>query len=260
MLRLVDAHCHLQDAAFATDLAEVIQRASAGGVCRLVANGTGESDWSRLLELSRRFPQIVPCFGLHPWFVGARTERWESELERHLDAVPGAVGEIGLDRWVEPRDERQQESVFRAQLAIARRRRRPAMIHCLRAWGWLMDVLESEDALPAGMLIHAYGGPEELIEPLADKGAYFSFAGNVFESRRGAARKALAATPLDRLLLETDSPDMPPPWIGKQRNEPANLPRILREAALIRGMNEGDLAAALMDNARRLLGDLLRDA
>lgn len=265
---LIDAHLHLQDPALAADLEGVMERARGAGVRWMVCNGTREGDWERVAELARRYEEVVPCFGLHPWYVRERSERWMKRLEGLLEAMPSAVGEIGLDRWIEPRDEAAQEQVFRAQLAVARRRGLPAMIHCLRAWGWLMEVLGSEAPLPGGMLIHAYGGPVEMIKPLAERGAYFSFAGNVFEAKRAKAQEALAAVPMDRLLLETDAPDMLPPegyrlacvrgTEGKQHNEPANLAMIVRGAAQVRGVDEERLAEAVWGNARRFFDGLLR--
>lgn len=260
-MRLIDSHLHLQDPNLLPDCQAILQRAAQAGVVRFICNGTCEADWPLVAQLARQHPPIIPCFGLHPWHVNQRSEHWASALERFLDQIPSGVGEIGLDRWIEGRDEPAQEQVFRLQLQLARQRRRPVMIHCLRAWGWLMDVLKSEAVLPGGFLLHAYGGPVELIGPLAERGAYFSFAGNVFEAKRASARAALAAVPLDRLLIETDAPDMlPPPEYrlhtlrgpdGKLHNEPANLPAILRGAAQLRSMPEGQLAQTLWQNAHR---------
>lgn len=266
-LRLIDAHVHLQDAALTADLPAVMERARRAGVTRFVCNATSEKDWGRVMGLAQEYEGVLPCFGLHPWFVGERTGGWLDALERALDATPSAVGEIGLDRWIEPRDERVQEEVFRGQLDVARKRRLPVMVHCLRAWGWLMDVLRSEPPLPAGMLIHAYGGPAELVPALADMGAYFSFAANVFEAKRAKAREAMAAVPLERLLIETDAPWMLPPEEyrghvvkgadGAVHNEPGNLAGVLRGVTRVLNQGEEELAQALERNARRLFGELL---
>ncbi|MGE5611304.1 MAG: TatD family hydrolase [Bacillota bacterium] len=266
---LVDCHLHLQDPVLAAELPAVLDRARAGGVRRLVCNGTSEADWPRVAELAKAHPQVVACFGLHPWYAAGRSGRWLENLKQFLDAMPSGVGEIGLDRWIEPRDESAQEEVFRAQLGLARERGRPVMIHCLWAWGWLMDVLEDEEPLGAGMLIHAYGGSVDLIKPLAARGAYFSFAGNVLEERKAKGREALRAVPLDRLLVETDSPDMLPPGAyrrfsiraadGKEYNEPGNLPEVLRGIAQVRGESEERLAEVIWGNAERLLGGVVHE-
>lgn len=265
-IQVFDAHVHLQASELTDGLEQALASAREQGIAGWACNGSAEADWPQVLDLARRFPGVVPCFGLHPWYVHERTSDWLAALERFLDAVPSAIGEIGLDRWIEPRDERAQEEVFRAQLDLARRRSRPAMIHCLRAWGWLTDVLRSEAPLPAGLLLHAYGGPVELIEPLAKMGAYFSFSGDTLEERKTRKREALRAVPRDRLLIETDAPDLPPPPAfrpyrlqgagRKERNHPANLRAILRGVAQLRGESEEDLAHAAWRNAKRLMGDL----
>ncbi|MFP4105553.1 MAG: TatD family hydrolase [Phycisphaerae bacterium] len=262
---LIDSHVHLQDPAFADDLEQVLSRASQARIEKMIINGTKETDWLRAARIGS-LPGCRCCFGLHPWFVPDRSDMWETNLNRVLDAYPAVgIGEIGLDRWIEPRDESAQEEVFRRQLAIARERDLPVMVHCLRAWGWLMDVLRGEDPLERGMLIHAYGGPAEMLEEFADMGAYFSFAGNVLEPKRKKAREALAAVPAERLLIETDAPDMPPPErFGPHnrprededaaRNEPANLSAIAEGIAGIRDENTDELAERTTQNAREFFG------
>jgi TatD DNase family protein len=176
------------------------------------------------------------------------------------------VGEIGLDRSTEERDQALQEQVFRAQLALARRHARPVTVHCLRAWGWLLEVLRGEPPLPAGMVVHAYGGATELLAPLARLGASFSFACNVLRPHTRRARAAAAAVPSGLLLVETDAPDIPPPATaglpgphlpdGRLRTEPAFAAAVLRGIAELRQVPADELAAAVMANACRLFGPL----
>lgn len=264
---LVDAHLHLQFPEFAGQVDAVISRAQAAGVGAMVCNGTSPADWPAVADLARRYPCVIPCFGVHPWYVAQAGEGWEDDLRRYLDTMPAAVGEIGIDRWIEPRDEALQERIFCRQLAIAREYRLPVMIHCLRAWDWLMQLLADESPLPAGMLIHAYGGPVELIRPLVSHGAFFSLGGTAFEPRRQRVRDAMKAVPRDRLLAETDAPSMLPPVslriepptcpVVPTPNEPANLPLIVSAMARERGEDELDLRRAMAQNAAAFLGDLL---
>ncbi len=240
-----------------------MERAVGAGVEAFVCNGTSEADWAGVAELAKTCGRVVPCFGLHPWFVSQRSEGWERVLKGYLEKWPGAVGEIGLDRWIEPRDEKVQEEVFRRQLGMARELGRPVMIHCLRAWDWLMRVLDEEGPLPGGMVIHAYGGPVELVGPLVERGAYLSFAGNVLEAKRAKAREAMRAVPGERLLVETDGPDMLPPrgyrdYGDEGRNEPGNLAAIVRGVAEVRGETVEQVAGMVWGNARRLLGGLVQ--
>jgi len=260
-LPLIDCHVHLQDGRFENRLPDVMSAAAEAGVHLFVCNGTSEADWEKVLELSWQYPQVVPCFGVHPWHVKSCSLSWQNKLEAFLRECPSAVGEIGLDRWIEERDEAIQEKMFRVQLAIAAQMRRPVMIHCLRAWDWLLRVLQEEKQMPPAMLIHAYGGSAEMIGRLAGMGAWFSFAGNVFEPKRERARAALKAVPRNRLLLETDAPDLLPPapfrthsFLSdtiKPVNEPANLRAIFRGIAGLLEEDEGVLAADLWNNAQR---------
>lgn len=258
-LCFTDSHVHLQDARFDPDRDTVIARAQQAGVGRLFCNATRCADWPAVRDLARRHPAIVAFYGLHPWYAAQTPQGWLETLENFL--ADGCVGEIGLDRWISPRDEGAQEAVFRAQLALARRLGRPVAIHCVRAWDWLMTILNDMGPPPAGMLLHAYGGPADLIPPLAKLGAYFSFAGTTLAASRHKAREVFAACPAERLLIETDSPDLPPParWVGRDvpqahRNEPANLPRIAEGLAELRGMTAGELAERTTANAAAFVG------
>jgi TatD DNase family protein len=264
----IDCHNHLQDPRLMANLDSVLEHARTAGVSRLLCNGSAESDWEDVLKLAQAHREVMPSFGLHPWYVHGRSPQWRQRLETFLDRFPAAVGEIGLDRWIETRNEPEQEAVFREQLRLARRRQLPATIHCLRAWGWLMDVLREEGPFPAGFVIHAYGGSTELIKPLAEWGAYFSFAGTVLETKRERARAALRQVPAGRLLLETDAPDLLPPEAfrphvlrcpeGKPLNEPGNMAAIGRGIAALRGVREEELAETVWENAKRLFRTVWR--
>lgn len=265
----IDCHVHLQDPALACRIDEVMAQARAAGVEWMVCNGTRAADWDAVAALARSQRHVVPCFGLHPWHIDDARGDWLERLDDHLRAVPSAVGEIGLDRLMKDADETAQQFVFITQLDLARRLGRPVMIHCLRAWDSMLDVLRGQTALPPGIMFHGFGGSVEHVKPLAELGAYFSFSGTVLDDQRRRARAALAAVPLDRLLVETDAPDMLPPrpyrpyalsdGDGKYRNLPANLPAVLRGVADLRGLGENEFIEIVWQNARRLLGDLLTE-
>src|SRR5262245_45292089 len=98
-MRLFDAHNHLQDERLLGRKREIMERCVTDGLQAMVVNGACESDWPSVLELARQFPEVVPSFGYHPWYLHERSPHWQRILEEHLDQVPSAVGEIGLDRW-----------------------------------------------------------------------------------------------------------------------------------------------------------------
>ncbi len=261
---LVDCHLHLQDYDAETDVEGVISRAESLGVTHFVCNGEGEHDWRKVADLAVAHTNVVPCFGLHPWMLDDRSAGWLSSLESFLTRTPSGVGEIGIDHLHEPVHP-DQEEVFRAQLALARKLNRPAMIHCVRAYGMLMSILRDEPPFPQGFMIHAYGGPAELVGELVEMGGYISFAGNVLREHHERGRKALLSTPRERLLLETDSPALLPPArcrtevvirSGGDYNHPANLPPIVAGVALVLGDDEASLRRAVWENARRFLSPI----
>ncbi len=237
---LVDAHNHLQDDRFAGRQDDLVAAARAAGVTAMLVNGSSEDDWPAVAELARRHPGfVIPNFGYHPWYVPARTPRWFDRLREHLDACPGAaVGEIGLDRWKPDLPWDGQEEVFVRQLQLAAERNLLASIHCLRAWGRLVELLEAGPRPACGFILHSYGGSAELVDRLARLGAWFSFPGCFARSDKAHKLDAFRRVPPGRRLVETDAPDqLPPPELithpladpaGRPLNHPANLPAIAR--------------------------------
>ncbi len=264
---LYDAHNHLQDARLAVQLDEVLAECRRIGVARMVVNGTRQADWPRVLKLAKQSLLVLPSFGYHPWYVGQRTDHWLDELQRYLDAVPSAVGEIGLDRWMENPDGPLQEELFRAQLRVAAARNLPVSIHCLRAWGRLDEILREETLPQRGFLLHSYGGPAEMVAGFVKLGAYFSLSGYFAHKRKAKQREAFKQVPSDRLLLETDAPDMMPPaeWndhpltdpaTDQPLNHPANLAAGYRFAANFLSLDPAQLTRQVEQNFLRLFGEV----
>lgn len=234
---------------------------SQAGIRKAVVNGTHPSDWDRVGELADRFEVVKPSFGLHPWHVNNRPDDWKERFESCLDRPNAAVGEIGLDRWVEGYDIEAQVDAFRFQYRLARMRQLPISIHCLRAWGLLYDLLKEEGASERGFLLHSYGGPAEMVEPFAALGARISFSGYFALDTQAKKRAAFERIPLDRLLVETDAPDMLGPKgliaetledeNGRLINSPLNLPRIYEYVARMRAMSLESLAIVAGENFER---------
>jgi TatD DNase family protein len=201
------------------------------------------------------------------------------------------VGEIGLDHAIEDRDDADQEAVFLSQLRLSRDLNLPVTMHCRRAWGRLLELLTPLGPHPAGMLIHSYSGADDLVPTLAKFNVFFSFSGSITFSGHRKRHRALRAVPLDRLLIETDAPDIPPyipgtaekahgrdgrvdgwkdgkidegPAVEDPRreerplNEPANLIYVAEAAARLLGVSVEELARLTWDNAERLFGPCVR--
>jgi len=227
-LILVDTHCHLQDPRFDGRVPEVLARARAAGVTHMVCCATREADWDRVLDLARDHAGIVPMLGLHPWFVPA-SEGWLGRLRARALGLRIGIGECGLDFAPGRPDRAAQEAAFEAQVRLAVELDRPLSIHCVRAWGRLLDLLRRTGIPAAGAALHAFSGSAEVAAQLQGLGLYLS---------SGPGSGPLAAWPT-RLLYETDAP-------GRGDREPAQL----AQAA-------GPEAAQVQENARRLFRSLL---
>ena len=287
MISLYDAHNHLQDAWLISHRPRVFTDLAAVGVVRAVVNGTCETDWPEVGALAKISSSVLPSYGLHPWDAGNRTPDWQKNLLAQLDADPrAAVGEIGLDRWIidraKPDDLRltglrraplaEQTEVFAWQLALAAERNLPASIHCLDAFGPLLDTLRVAPLPAQGFLLHAYSGSAELANDFAALGAYFSFngaflpAGSQIPKHRLRRLDVFRHLPADRLLVETDAPAMPLPAPleqfclpaaedGSRPNHPANLAATYAALAEIRGVTLESLTAQVAANFLRLFGN-----
>ncbi|KAL3522206.1 hypothetical protein ACH5RR_015040 [Cinchona calisaya] len=213
LMKLFDAHCHLQDPRIFNMAPQIIKMALDNGVVHFAVNGVAESDWHLVKEMSDSHPSVIPNFGIHPWFVAERTPNWLNTLKEFFEATPAAsVGEIGLDKGSRGKqiDFSDQVEVFRQQLQLAKELKRPASIHCVRAFGDLLDILKSEGPFPSGVLLHSYLGSADMVPEFAKLGAYFSFSGFLMSMKVSKAKKMLKSVPLERILLETDAPDALP--------------------------------------------------
>jgi TatD DNase family protein len=249
---LFDCHNHIQDERLFPELEKVMERARAAGVERMAVKGCCEADWPRVVEIANRYLDTHSAFGLHPWFIGGCSRHGLQTLEELLTSYPQAsVGEIGIDHALEERNDAEQERVFLAQLGIARKFDRPVTIHCRRAWGRLIELLDQFGELPRGMLIHCFGGSAEIAAELVKRGAYISFSGSITRPNAKKAGAAIRAVPDDRILIETDAPDILPHGLTTELNEPANLRFVLAKAAELRGVSEESLAEITFRNAER---------
>jgi TatD DNase family protein len=283
---LYDAHNHLQDAWLTPHRAQVWADLARIPLRGAVVNGTAENDWPDVAVVCSQLssfgsqPLVVPSYGLHPWNVGNATPGWRDALRARLAADPQAgVGEIGLDRWIleraRPDDPRlaglrrapldEQRDAFTWQLALAAEQDRPATIHCIEAWGALLDALRATRRPARGFLLHAYGGSAEMAREYAALGAYFSFNGYFLGERQAAKRDVFRTLPADRLLVETDAPAMPPPAErrefelpgladGNPINHPGNIRAVYAGLAEVRGVPLERLAGEIETNFHRLFG------
>ncbi len=263
-MKLCDAHTHYHFPALAPQWAEVWPVARQAGVSAAVVNGTCEADWPDVAAFVRQHPWARPAYGIHPWQAPRRGAGWGQDLSDRLAADSRAsVGEIGLDAWVEGHDLADQTTLLLRQWEVARDHQRPVTVHCVRAWEPLRQALRRMPSYLPGFLIHAYNGPPEWIPWFVEKGAYFSFPPYFLLERKRPQRDAFRLMPPERILIETDAPELSPPpehnphpltdfQEGRPLNHPANLLVALHSLAGTLDREAGDVATLTTQNWERL--------
>ncbi|MBW8311883.1 MAG: TatD family hydrolase [Rhizobium sp.] len=253
MIRLYDSHCHLDASEFDPDRDQVLARARAAGVTRQLVPAVDRASWPTIRALCAADPGLRPAYGLHPMF-----------LDRHqpadLDALaewlarerPAAVGECGLDFFVEGLDPGAQRSYFQRQLELAREFNLPVVLHARRAVDDVIASLRRVGGLRG--VVHSWSGSEEQARQLFGLGFHLGIGGPVTFERAQRLRRTVATMPIEWLLLETDAPDQPDAAHRGERNEPARLPNVLAVVATLRGETPESVAAATAANAERLFG------
>lgn len=257
----IDVHNHLQDPRLGEDASELVAAMREAGVGRCIVNATGEHDWEAVARLAEAFPDfVVPAFGVHPWRAHEVRPGWQDRLKRWIETFPlASLGECGLDGWVAGPAMEVQVPVFRDQVLMARELGCPVTIHCLKAWGPLFEVL-GEVGAPDRFLMHSFGGSVETARRLLRWGAWFSFSGYFLEPRKASVIEVFRQLPHDRILVETDAPDMVPPagWVTHRLdggwNHPANLSAVARGLAMALQIPDDEWAGMLRDNVRRCYG------
>jgi TatD DNase family protein len=252
---LFDTHAHLHFPDFAEDLPAVLARARAAGIRRMLTVGTEPASSAAAVALAEREPDVWATVGIHPHDAGDADEAAFAAIERLASAPPVvAVGEIGLDFFRNLSPPEAQERTFRRLLALARRLRKPVILHCRDAHAELLAILEEEGVEATGGIMHCFSGDVAVARRCLDLGLLVSLAGPVTYPRPGALPEVARFVPADRLVLETDCPYLPPQGYRGKRNEPAYLAVTAARVAELRDEPLAALAPQLTDNARRLLG------
>ncbi|MBP7275954.1 MAG: TatD family hydrolase [Kiritimatiellae bacterium] len=258
-MRWFDAHAHVSDPRLSADANGLALRARNAGVGAIACHGSRPEDWPEVRRISSSAPLFHAGYGLHPWFVPATeqvTPDWRDRLAGFLQVDPNAaVGEIGLDYAPEYRNDPAQHRALLDQWRLSIDLRRPVVLHVRRAWEPMLHFLREHGPHPVGMVLHAYNGGRELIPTLLPYNAFFSFGGSVTFEQHHRPRNTVVAVPLERLLLETDAPDIAIAGCPPDRPpEPADLPQIGRAVAELRSTSLEDLAAATWRNTAAVYG------
>jgi len=252
-VRLYDSHSHLDAPEFAADREAVIARAESAGVTQQLVPAVAFRTWPALKATCALRPGLKAAYGLHPMYL-------DEHRPEHLDALPewierekpAAVGECGLDFFVDGLDPDAQRVYFVRQLEIAREFGLPVVLHARRAVDEVIATIRRIGGLRG--VVHSWSGSEEQAAQLWKLGFSLGIGGPVTFERAQRLRRTVAAMPIEHLLIETDSPDQPDAARRGQRNEPAYLVDVLREVARLRGVDEATVAEATRRNAWSLFG------
>jgi TatD DNase family protein len=251
MLTLADSHVHLDDTSFDDDRGAVVERARAAGVTLQIIPGVDAASWPRIQALCTPGSGLYAAYGLHPLFMRQHRPEHLAALSQWLEThQPVAVGEIGLDFYVEGLDAEEQRSYFRQQLVLAREFELPVIVHARAAMDEVTTALRRAGGLRG--VVHSFTGSQQQAEQLWKLGFHIGVGGPVTYERAQRLRRIVTNMPIEYLLLESDAPDQPLSTHRGERNEPTRVAEILQCVAGLRNEDPATVAAATTANARRL--------
>lgn len=255
---LVDSHCHLDFPGLAERLPEVLAAMQDNGVALALCIGVNLEDFPQVLALAERDPRLYATVGVHPEYTDVEEPTVERLVELACHPRVVAIGETGLDYyWQKDRPEWQRQR-FRNHIEAARRCRKPLVVHTRESAADTLRLLREEGADAVGGVMHCFTEDWETARIALDLGFYLSFSGIVTFKNAAIVKDVATRCPLDRLLVETDSPYLAPvPYRGKP-NQPAYVRHVAEEVARLRGISPADVAQATTDNFFTLFRDVPR--
>ena len=260
-MMLIDTHCHLDAPQFDKDRDETAISARDQGVQAIVVPGVERSHFELVGQLAEQYPHCAYGLGIHPLFVGRANpedlEFLDELIEGKLKSPkpPVAVGEIGLDFYIEGYDRERQEFYFSEQLKLARKYDLPVILHVRKSSDLVLKHLRRIEV--KGGIAHAFNGSRQQADRFIEMGFKLGFGGAMTYDRALRIRELARTLPMESIVLETDAPDIPPEWLGHQgRNTPGQLPRIAEVLAELRGVKSAEVAEITVENALVALPNL----
>ncbi len=253
MLQLIDSHCHLDYPPLSTDADALIARCVADGIRRIVVPATTAARWPALADFVRPRPLLALALGLHPIYLDEhRADDVESLPEWVRREAPCAIGEIGLDYYVETLDRDRQQALFEAQLAVAAQANLPVILHVRRSHDATIATLK-RCKFDQGGIVHAFAGSAEQAREFIKLGFKLGFGGVMTFDSATRVRKLAATLPLDSIVLETDAPDMKPADWPEEHNSPLALVGNFRALCSLRTESPELIAAVTTANSNAAL-------
>ena len=253
-MEFIDTHSHLYDEAFSSEEDIAVTRAVEAGVTKMILPDIDASTREAMFTLAERHPDtLFPTLGLHPTSV---SQNWKEELDAVEKSLGNhkiwAIGEVGIDCYWSKEFLEQQKEVFRVQLEIAHKSDLPVIIHSRESTELIINILRDYKHLPLRGVFHAYSGSVETFHELEKLGNWYIGIGGVLTYKKASIAETVKNIPLERILLETDSPYLTPvPHRGK-RNESSYIPHIAEKLALQKGIDIAEVAKVTTENAKRL--------
>lgn len=254
-MEFIDTHAHLYDEAFDTEGDEAVGRAAEAGVTKIIFPDIDSVTRDKMFAYADRHPGVIfPCLGLHPTSVNKDWEKELAALEPYLDRRIYAIGEIGMDCYWSKEFIKEQQEVMRVQLEMADRLDLPVIIHSRESTELIINILKDCKHLSLRGVFHAYSGSVETFREISRLGDWHVGIGGVLTYRKASIAETVKEIPLDRIVLETDSPYLTPvPFRGK-RNESGYVPHIAAKLSELTGKPLDEVAATTTDNAAKLFG------
>lgn len=254
-MEFIDTHAHLYDEAFASEEDQAIIRAVEAGVTKIIFPDIDSETRELMFDISDRHKGTVfPCLGLHPTSIGADWEKEMEKMEAWLDRPVYAIGEIGMDCYWSKEFIKEQQTALKLQLELADKLSLPVIIHSRESTELIINVLKECRHLSLKGVFHAFSGSAETYRELQKLGDWYIGIGGVLTYKKASIAETVKDIPLERILLETDSPYLTPvPFRGK-RNESAYIPHIAEKLAAQTGKDIEEVAYTTTENARKLFG------
>ena len=251
---IFDTHCHLNDKALLSRLDEVLDNARKVGVNRFLVVGWNKESSLKAIELANQYDEIYAAIGFHPTDIDGVSEDDYNEVMSHInDPKVVCVGEIGLDyHWVkDPAQREKQKEWFIKQIEYANKVKKPISIHNREAFEDCLNILKKHKPLYGGVM-HCYSGSVELLKDVLDLGLYIGLDGPLTFTNAKTPKEVCEVVPLDKLVVETDSPYLSPHPLRGTVNEPKNIALVIDEITNLKGLSKKHILDALYQNSLKL--------
>jgi TatD DNase family protein len=252
--RFIDSHCHFDFAPFKGNEALYLEMAKDRGVTTFIVPSVNQSNWNQVNGLSKQFDGIYYALGIHPLFITSNYEKELESLVALLDEENNkcvAIGECGLDFWHQDNDKEIQISVFRQQCLLAKKHQLPLIIHSRKSHDMVVKLLR-EIRPERGGVIHGFSGSLQQANQFIELGFYIGVGGVISYERAKKTKMVVSQLPLDKILLETDAPDMPLFGFQGQKNTPDKVQKVCEHLALIRKESMQTISETVYKNTTSL--------